>query len=303
MHRVIITGGSGMIGQAIKKLLSEQGQSTLDIVRSRTKAPDNSLLWDPTQTQKAIDDVTPLESCGWAVHLSGANLADHRWTPAYKQQIIDSRLQTTQSLVNIFARLKNPPRVLVCASATGIYGDRGSEILTEASQPGSGFLPDVCRQWEAASAGAQALGIRVVHLRFGVVLSPHGGALKTLLPVFKLGLGGHLGDGRQWMSWITLEDVARAILFSFENEAVVGSCNCITPEPVTNRQFTAALGKALHRPAPWLVPAFALKAAMGQMAQDTVLSSTRALPVKLEAAGFQFTSPQLQPALDAMLRS
>ena len=303
MNRLILSGGSGLIGQALKTYLHERGDSTVQIVRSNTDKGKAAVVWNPFQVGNAVDDPAPLESCTWAVHLSGANLADHRWTPAYKQQIVESRVKTSQALVQTFARLNQPPQVLVCASATGIYGDRGDEVLTEDSKPGTGFLPETCEQWEASVTGAAALGMRVVHLRFGVVLSPDGGALKTLLPVFRLGLGGRLGGGHQWMSWITLDDVVRAIYFSLENSSVTGACNCISPNPVTNREFTAALGKALHRPAPWLVPAFALKLAMGQMAEDTVLSSTRALPIKLQAAGFQFNSPLLQPALDAMLRS
>ena len=303
MKRVMISGGSGLIGKATRSYLEQSGVAVVNLVRSKTEKSHADIIWSPNRARHAIDDVTPLESCDWAVHLSGANLSDHRWTPSYKREILDSRVQSSRSLLEIFARLKMPPHVLVCASATGIYGDRGDEVLTEETPSGTGFLPEVCQQWEASTSAAAAQGIRVVHLRFGVVLSPLGGALKSLLPVFKLGLGGRLGNGHQWMSWITLDDVARAIHFALQNGAVTGACNCISPQPVTNRGFTAALGKALHRPAPWMVPAFALKAAMGQMAQDTLLSSTRALPIKLEAAGFEFKNPSLQPALEAMLGS
>ncbi len=302
MQRVMVSGASGLIGRAVQSHLRSNGVYVISLVRSRTESSEPAVSWHPDGTANAVDDTAPLESCDWAVHLSGANLADHRWTTSYKRQIIDSRVQSSRSLVETFFRLKRPPRVLICASATGIYGDRGDEILTDSSQPGSGFLPEVCQLWEASTSAAATLGIRIVHLRFGVVLAPEGGALKSLLPVFKLGLGGRLGNGHQWMSWISLNDVARAVHFALSNESVAGPCNCISPEPVTNRVFTAALGKAQHRPAPWVVPAFALKTAMGQMAEDTLLSSTRALPVKLQAAGFQFDHPRLQPALDAMLR-
>ena len=249
-----------------------------------------------------LDNVEPLEGCEYAVHLSGANLSTHRWTSSYKRTILDSRVDSSRAVVNILSRLKSPPKVLVCASATGIYGDRGDEILNEASAPGTGFLPDVCKVWEAAPDAAKALGIRVVHLRFGVVLTPAGGALQKLLPVFKAGLGGRLGDGRQWMSWITLEDVCRAILFALQTPSLSGAFNTVAPEPVTNRSFTTALAKAVHRPAPWIVPTFALNLLFGQMAQDTLLASTRAVPTGLLDAGFHFENPELGPALNAMFR-
>lgn len=213
-----------------------------------------------------------------------------------------SRTDSSVALINILSQLKLPPRVLVCASATGIYGDRGDEILTEESAHGTGFLPEVCEAWEAAPDGARALGIRVVHLRFGVVLAAAGGALQKLLPVFKAALGGQLGDGRQWMSWISLADVVRAIEFALANEAASQALNATAPNPITNAEFTRALARAVHRPAPWIVPAFALRLMFGQMAQDTLLASARVLPARLEALGFTFEHPQIESALASVLQ-
>jgi uncharacterized protein (TIGR01777 family) len=280
-------------------------QASIDVVnlvRHRTEASVKAFQWDPAKPEMPMADVAGLEACDYAVHLSGANLSTHRWTPAYKKTILDSRVDSSRALIQIFSRLKTPPRVLVCASATGIYGDRGDEVLTEASAAGSGFLPGICKAWEQAPDAAKALGIRVVHLRFGVVLAPAGGALAKLLPVFKAALGGQLGDGHQWMSWVTLEDVVRGILFALQTETVQGPYNVVAPDPVTNKAFTRALAKAVHRPAPWIVPEFALKAMFGQMAQDTLLASTRAMPERLMTAGFEFASPELVGALDGLLK-
>lgn len=298
---VIVSGGSGLIGSAFKQLAGKNGFGCTNLVRYNTDSVQDAVRWDPRRGENAVSDPSSLEGCGYAVHLAGANLSSHRWTSEYKKTIVDSRLDSSRALIHVFSRLKSPPRVLVCASAVGIYGDRGDEVLTETSAPGTGFLPEVCEAWEAATQDAATLGMRVVHLRFGVVLAPNGGALKMMLPLFKAALGGRLGDGRQWTSWITLNDAARVILFALEQASLSGAYNTVAPNPVTNRDFTLALGKAVHRPAPWIVPAFALKLAIGQMAEDTVLASTRVLPARLLAAGFHFESPDLQPALAGMV--
>jgi uncharacterized protein (TIGR01777 family) len=292
-----------MIGTALQKSLAASGMASIPLVRSGVpaKADPRAVLWNPATPEAPIEDTRALEGCAYAVHLAGANLASHRWTAAYKKKIIDSRVDSSKALLTILSRLKSPPRVLVCASATGIYGDRGNEVLTESSTPGEGFLPRVCTAWEAAPEAASKLAIRVVHLRFGVVLAEEGGALTSLLPVFRAGLGGRLGDGRQWMSWVTLDDVVRAIRFALETKSLRGGFNTVSPNPVTNREFTRVLGKVLHRPAPWIVPGFALKLMFGQMAQDTLLASTRAVPEGLESAGFRFRWPELEPALRDIL--
>jgi uncharacterized protein (TIGR01777 family) len=207
----------------------------------------------------------------------------------------------THALATLLARLRSKPSVLVCASAIGIYGDRGDEVLTEDSLPGSGFLPGLCLAWEKATQPATDAGIRVVHLRFGVVLSSQGGALAQMLPVFRAGLGGRLGSGRQWISWVALADVTRTIEFVLETKGISGPVNVVAPNPVTNLQFTRALARALRRPAALRVPSFALRLALGEMAEATILQSERVIPARLSAAGFHFAYPELGAALREVL--
>jgi uncharacterized protein (TIGR01777 family) len=232
-----------------------------------------------------------------AIHLSGANVSGKRWTASYKREIEESRIKPTLALSTLLAGLERPPAVLVCASAVGIYGDRGEEELSEASSPGSDFLARVCLAWEAATKPASDAGIRVVHLRFGVVLAPQGGALAKMLPIFRLGLGGPLGSGRQWMSWIALEDAVGAIEFALQTQELAGPVNVVSPQPVTNLQFTRSLSRVLHRPAVLPVPSFALRSLFGEMAEATILASQRVLPARLTALGFPFAFPELDRAL------
>jgi uncharacterized protein (TIGR01777 family) len=287
-----------MLGTALRAALAARNFSVLQLVR---KAPvfANQLQWNP-DTASPIPGSEALESLTAAIHLSGANLAAHRWTPAYKREIAESRIRSTRALAEALARLRHPPNMFVVASATGIYGNRGAELLDETSLPGSGFLAGVCREWESAAQPAIDAGIRVLYLRFGVVLGS-GGALARLLPIFRLGLGGRLGNGRQFMSWITLADAVAAILFLIETPSLAGPFNLTAPNPVTNAQFTSALAAQLHRPAFFSVPAFALRLALGEMADETLLSSARAYPAKLAAAGFHFAHPTLVHALPAVL--
>ncbi len=303
-RKVLLSGGSGLIGRALRESLARQGVDVVRLVRDRRQGGKDAVFWQPESEQPVEDadrDTGRLEGCEAAIHLGGANLADHRWTAAYRQVIVNSRVHSSQALVRVLRSLREKPPELVAASATGIYGDRGDEVLTEDSSPGMGFLPDVCQRWEAASDGARQLGLRVVHLRLGVVLSREGGALKTMLPMFRAGLGGRLGDGRQWMSWLSLPDAVRAIEFALEHEALDGACNAVAPSPVTNADWTEMLGRMLHRPAALAVPAFALRAAFGRMAQDTMLASTRAVPERLLGAGFHFAHERIQTALAAVL--
>lgn len=306
-QHVLVSGSTGLIGKALLRHLSPEYQP-ISLIRSapggETPAAGTAVRWQPEHPEQPLAsnaDLAYFEGCTAAVHLAGANLSSHRWTPAYKKTIRDSRIDSSRALVSILSRLQTPPKVLVCASAIGIYGDRGDEVLTEDSAHGTGFLPEICEEWEAAPDAAKGLGIRVVHLRFGVVLAPDGGAMAQLLPVFKAALGGRLGDGRQYMSWVTLTDVVRAITFAIANEQASGPLNMVTPNPITNTEFTRALANEVHRPAPWMVPAFALKLAFGQMAEDTLLSSSRVLPARLQALGFNFLEPTIGPALHAML--
>lgn len=299
MAAVLLSGGTGLIGRSLKTALGGRGERVIQLTR-RDPVSRDEVRWDPSPAA-SLPDLTRLDGCTGGVHLSGANLAAGRWSERYKKTIVASRVESTQQLLRILGALSNPPKVLVMASAVGIYGDRGDELLTEGSALGQGFLPDVCAVWEAASEPVRQLGIRLVQLRFGVVLTPQGGALHKMLPVFRAGLGGKLGDGKQWMSWISLEDAVGAIMFALDESSLTGACNATAPEPVTNAGFTRALGRRLHRPAILRVPGFVLRAAFGQMAEDTALASTRAVPLALRNAGFCFQHPRLETALAALL--
>ncbi len=290
-----------MLGTSLAQALRQQGATVCRLVRRPTQASDE-LTWNPDASigiidQDSLDAIQPTA----AVHLSGANVASHRWTAAYKQQMRDSRVRTTQVLAESLARMKQPPRVLVIASAVGFYGDRGDTILDETSNPGEGFFPELCTAWEAASRLAEDAGIRVVHLRLGMVIGRNAGAMARLAPLFRLGLGGRLGNGRQWMSWISESDALRTILFALSNDTLSGPVNAVAPEPVTNTTFTRQLGRAVHRPAILPAPAFALRLAFGEMADEALLASTRAVPVRLLDAGFVFEHPNITQAFAAAL--
>ena len=295
----LLSGASGMLGGALRAAFAERRFSTRQLVRRPARAP-GEVEWNPAAAV-AIPDPEPLEGVAAAIHLSGASLAAHRWDAAYKQEMADSRVRSTHALAELLARLRRPPQALLMASATGIYGDRGDEILDESSAAGSGFLADLCRAWEAAAQPDVEAGIRVVHLRFGVVLGGGAGALGRMAPMFRLGLGGRLGAGRQWMSWIGLQDAVSAILFLLENPAIAGAVNMAAPNPVTNAEFTRALGRLLHRPTILPVPAFALRLALGEMAREALLASVRVRPAKLIGAGFRFAQPTVEEALAAAL--
>jgi uncharacterized protein (TIGR01777 family) len=294
-----------MLGSAFGKALERRGAGVVRLVRRDAMGADE-LRWNPAGARM---DAGSLGSIRAAVHLSGANVASHRWTAAYKREMTQSRVESTRVLSETLASLKEPPEVLVAASAVGFYGDRGDEILDEDSEAGSGFLPELCAAWEAATRSAENAGIRVVHLRFGVVIGPVGGALGRMASLFRLGLGGRLGNGRQWMSWVSEADAVSAMLFALgilrpeaatsANGDLSGPVNVVAPVAVTNAVFTRALGSAMHRPA-WLpVPAFALRLALGEMADEALLASTRAAPKRLVDAGFSFVHPTLPEALAA----
>lgn len=287
-----------MLGTAVRQALAGRDAEILQLVRRDPVAP-GQLKWNPA-VSPAIADTAPLEGLHAAIHLSGASVAGHRWTPAWKRKMVVSRVESTRALAVALARLRQPPKTLLVASATGIYGDRGDAILDERAAPGTGFLADLCREWEAAAQPAVDAGIRVVHLRFGVVLGP-GGALAKMLPLFRLGLGGRLGSGRQWMSWISLADAVAAVLFALDTPALACPVNLTAPGPVTNAEFTRALGRAVHRPAILPAPALALRLVLGQMADEALLASARAVPGRLAAAGFRFAYPTVEQALAAAL--
>jgi len=281
---VAITGAGGMIGKRLRQRVVEAGQMALPISRA---AGDSAMA-------------EILDSADAIVHLAGEPVAQ-RWNDAAKKRIHDSRVEGTRHLVNAMSAQSHRPRVLVCASAVGYYGSRGDQILTEASSPGADFLARVVVEWEEAAQLAESLDMRVVRLRFGMVLG-HGGALAKMLPPFRFGLGGRLGSGHQWMAWIHIDDAVNLILFALNYAAVRGAVNATAPHPVTNEEFTGRLALELHRPAILPVPGFALKLAFGEMS-DMVLASQRVLPTVAKSAGFRFQYPDLHTALDNLLAS
>jgi uncharacterized protein (TIGR01777 family) len=301
--RVAVTGSHGFIGSELVAVLRRGGHDVTRVVRPRPgEGPGaDEVAWD---IGAGTIDAAGLEGHDAVVHLAGAGLGDHRWTQAYRREIRDSRARGTALLCETLAKLDRPPRVMVSGSAVGWYGDRGDEALTEASGPGTGFLAGVVRDWEAATGAARDAGIRVVRLRSGVVLDPRGGALRKQLLPFRLGAGAKLGSGRQWLSWITLQDEVAAVLHLMRSETLRGPVNATAPDPVTNAEFTRALAAALHRPAFLTVPPFALKLGFGRdMAEEMLLGGQRVLPAALEASGFTFRHPHVGAALRAMLAS
>jgi len=298
--RVAVSGSTGLVGSEVVSVLSAAGHEVVRLVR-RAPAPGEKavLRWDPGRREV---DAAGLEGLDAVIHLAGENVGSGRWTAARKTAIRDSRVNGTRLLCEALSGLARPPKTLVCASAIGIYGDRGEELLTEESSPGTGFLAGVAREWEAASEPAARKGIRVATLRIGMVLSPKGGALSRMLPLFRAGLGGVIGGGSQYVSWVALDDLPFIILHSLQRADLSGPVNAVAPRPVTNREFTEALGKALSRPTPIPVPAFALRLAVGrEMADALLLASARVVPRRLEETGYRFRFPDLGEALRHLL--
>jgi len=295
--RVAVTGSHGLIGSALVPRLTTAGHHVVRVVRGATGSGE--IGWDPAAGRLEPAD---LEGVDAVIHLAGVGIADGRWSDARKARIVASRVEGTELLARTLAGMDRKPSVLLSASAIGYYGDRGTEELTEESPPGTGFLADVCRRWEDATSAAGDAGVRVVHLRTGIVLSTGGGALKKQLPLFRLGIGGRLGGGSQYTSWIAVEDEVGAIEFALTAESLRGAANLTAPHPVTNAQFTATLGRVLRRPTFLAVPAFALRAVMGgELADEMLLAGQRVLPRALERAGYDFTRPDLEGALRALL--
>ena len=294
---VLLTGSSGLIGSALAPALSGDGHRVRRLRRAASAAAD-ATSWNPADGTFAAGALDGIDA---VVHLAGENIAGGRWTAARKARIRDSRVDGTRRLCAALAALDTPPRVLVAASAIGFYGDRGDALLDESAAPGTGFLPEVSRSWEAAAAPAREAGIRVVHLRIGIVLSPAGGALAQMLLPFKLGVGGVLGSGDQYMSWIALDDVVGVVRHALVDESLSGPVNTVAPQAVTNREFTRTLGQVLRRPTILPAPAFALRIALGEMAEALLLASTRVDPAALRATTFEFRHPQLDGALRQLL--
>ncbi len=296
--RILVSGSTGLVGSALVSLLESQGHQAVRLLRSGLEAKDSGLVWDPAN---AIQDTLGWDGLDAIVHLAGESIAAGRWTPLKKAKIRDSRVVGTRNLCEMVASLDEPPKVLVCASAIGYYGDRASQVLTEESPSGKGFLAEVCRDWEAAVEAATKKGIRVVHSRTGVVLSASGGALTKMLTPFKMGFGGVVGGGRQYMSWIALDDMVSAIAHVINTETIEGPVNMVAPNPVTNYEFTKTLGRVLGRPTIFPVPAFAARLAFGEMADELLLSSARISCAKLLASGYQFKFSKLEDALKYLL--
>ena len=294
--KVAITGASGLIGSALTHSLTTDGHQVLRLVRRPAGSADE-VSWSPTE---GTVDAARLEGVDAVVHLAGAGVGDRRWTDSYKREIRDSRVLGTQTLVDALAGLTSRPSVLVSGSAIGYYGDTGDKEVDEQSPAGSGFLAGVVRDWEAAARPVEAAGVRLVTVRTGLVVAGKGGAWGRLWPLFKLGVGGRMGPGSQWWSWISLRDEVGAIRFLIDRPEASGAFNLTAPNPATNTEITAAMGELLHRPTFLTVPAFALRTALGEMSQE-VLGSSRVMPRRLLEAGFAFADPSVEDALSAAL--
>lgn len=293
---VLVSGAGGLIGRTLVPMLESAGHRVVPLTRGES-GNGSTRVWNPLASKL---DPAVLDGCDAVIHLAGENIGEGRWTKRKKERIRSSRVNGTRILAEAIAAMANPPHAFVCASAIGYYGDRSDELLTESSAPGTGYLPDVCLNWELAADPARAV-TRVVHLRTGVVLSPQGGALAKMLLPFKLGVGGVIGTGKQYLSWITLKDSARLFQFALERSDLRGSINGTAPHPVTNFEFTKTLGKVLHRPTIFPLPAFAARLALGEMADALLLASTRVVPEAARRAGFEFQHAELEPALRSLL--
>ena len=327
--KVAITGSSGLVGTALTHLLSREGHTVVRLVRSGTGAKNGKnggrkaarsetksgasskrgnvvdVLWNPNtcdlEGEPFGDEQDKVEGVDALVNLAGASIAGESWTAERKAVIRSSRIHTTRELVCALEKLKARPKILVSASAIGFYGNRGDETLTEESKPGDDFLARVCQEWEAEAVKAEALGIRVVRTRFGIILAKHGGALPQMMRPFKFGMGGRVGSGQQWMSWVTLQDVLAILRYVMENRAINGAVNVVAPQPARNADFAKELGRAMHRPAAVPAPAFALEFALGEMAEALLLTSQRVAPTRLSQLGYRFQHSDLASALAAVL--
>jgi len=300
--KILVTGSSGLVGTALVSTLAGAGHTVCRLVRPESAGGEGSkdgfaVAWNPATGELGGAGVGP----DAVVNLAGASIADGRWSAGRKEMLHASRIDTTRALVGALAKMNVRPSVLVSASAIGIYGDRGDETLTEESKPGTDFLAGLAKEWETEALKAEALGIRVVLARFGIILAREGGALAKMLTPFKLGVGGRLGSGKQWMSWVTLEDVVGALRLMIENKSARGAINFVAPQPVQNFEFTKILAKAVHRPAFFPAPAFALRLALGEMTDALLLSSQRVAPKGLEKLGYRFLHADLNSAVAAVL--
>ncbi|PYU84038.1 MAG: TIGR01777 family protein [Acidobacteria bacterium] len=296
--KILVTGSSGLVGTALVSALARGGHTVCRLVRPQSAGGEAAregfvVAWNPATGELGGAGV----GADAVVNLAGASIADGRWTTQRKELLCSSRIETTRALVGALAKMNARPSVFVSASAIGYYGDRGDETLTEESKPGGDFLAELVQEWEVEARKADALGIRVVLARFGVILAREGGALPKMMLPFKFGVGGKLGSGQQWQSWVALEDVVGILRFAIENASVRGAINMVSPQPLQNAEFTCVLAKAMHRPALFPAPAFALRLALGEMADALLLSSQRVLPRAVEKTGYQFLHSDLSTAL------
>ncbi len=297
--RILVTGSSGLIGRALTASLRGEDHEVVRLVRGEAPLQTGEFRWRP---EAGIIDESAFEGVDGVVHLAGQSIASGRWTPKLKAFIRESRVRGTRVLSEALARCARRPRVLLSASAIGYYGNRGDEPLREESRPGEGFFPEICTAWEEATRAAQDAGVRVVHLRFGIVLSEGGGAFQSMLRPFRLGFGGRLGNGRQYMSWVAIEDAIGATCYALLRNDLEGPVNIVAPAPVTNETFTRTLGSVLGRPTIISLPSPLLRLALGsEMADALLLSSTRVLPARLDRAGYTFGAPDLRKALRQIL--
>ena len=295
---VLVSGSTGLIGTALVPALEERGHRVVRLVRSGGGGSD-TVRWDPSA---GTIESGKLEGIEAVVHLAGEGIADGRWTAEKKDRILKSRTQGTRLLAEAIAGLRTPPRVMVSTSAIGYYGDRGNELLSETSAPGDLFLSKVCVEWEAAAEPARQAGIRVVHPRIGIVLTTRGGALKQTLPIFKLGLGGKIGSGRQYWSWVSIDDVVGSVVHAIDDDSLRGPVNVVAPDPPTNAEFTKVLGSALNRPTIFPLPAPAAKLMLGEVADELLLPSARVEPARLKETGYRFRHPELEGAFRHLLK-
>jgi len=296
--KILVSGSHGLIGQTLIKSLTNDSHEVVRLVRRERAFGSLEVEWHPNQGRI---DAEHLEGLDIVVHLAGESIAEGRWTNEKKRAILESRVKGTTLLSDALARLSRPPSLFLSASAIGYYGDRGDELLTEENPPGKGFLPDVCIAWENATRSAVEKGIRTANARFGIILDPNGGALGKMLTPFRMGIGGKVGDGKQWMSWIALADVIGGLKFLIADQAMRGPVNFVAPNPVTNAEFTRTLGRVLSRPTLFPVPAFGARLAFGEMADALLLASTKVDPSVLQDRGFLFEWPTLEPALKHLL--
>jgi uncharacterized protein (TIGR01777 family) len=296
--KILVSGSHGLVGKALTRSLSDDGHEVVPLVRRERALGSPEVEWYPEQGRI---DAAHLEGIDAVIHLAGDNIAGGRWTKEKKRTIRESRIQGTSLLSDTLASLSRRPSVFICASAIGFYGNRGDELLNEQSPPGKDFLANVCIDWEAATISAAEKGIRTTHARFGIILDAHEGALAKMVAPFRAGIGGKIGPGNQWMSWIALEDVVAALKFLLADRSIHGPVNVVAPNPVTNSEFTKTLGRVLSRPTIFPMPAFAARLAFGEMADALLLASQRVDPAVLEDNGFLFSWPTLEPALRHLL--